>query len=159
MQQFTVNILVWWINSISLKSHTNDFQFFEGGNSKYLSMNFPFIILFIKRNRDHQLLIEPVIALDTSSSKYTPICMLLALSINPEILWHADWATLFICQWEWVGITNDIYLAAMTLSNFSLFFLFTILTFLCSNPNRKCNSINYSHHVVVSKNHNNNNLA
>ena len=45
----------------------------------------PFIILFIKRNRDHRLLIEPVIALDTSSSKYTPICMLLALSINPEI--------------------------------------------------------------------------
>ena len=74
------------MNSISFKSHTNDFQFFEGGNSKYSSMNFPFIILFIKRNRDHQLLIEPVIALDTSSSKYTPICMLLALSINPEIL-------------------------------------------------------------------------
>ena len=59
-------------------------------------------------------------------------------------------------QWEWVGITNDIYLAAMTLSNFSLFFLFTVLTFLFSNPNRKCNSINCSHHVVVSKNHNNN---
>ena len=33
-------------------------------------------------------------------------------------------------QWEWVGITNDIYLAAMTLSNFSLFSLFTA-NFFC----------------------------